>query len=176
MTIQDVLSAKQDNLRRHLFDRNVKLTGHQYEAIHVTVAEVDMYGDALEGQSTLEDRIPIELQITYPQEIPIDRFKYVDSATKSERLNTESTGTFFFEILPIEIFSKFTDKIETGDYIIHSAKDEQGNGIVMVLQTSEMLGTLGRSLTWKKHYASPFKGQLPTLLQDIVEELLREGE
>lgn len=173
MTIQDALSAKQDKLRRHLFDKNIKLTGHQYEAIHITVAEADYYGDALDGEMTLEDRIPIELQITYPQEIPIDRFKYVGSANQAERLSTESTGTFFFEILPIEIFSKFEDKIETGDYIIHSAKDEQDNAIIMVLQMSELLGTLGRSLTWKKHYASPFKGKLPDLIADIVEELLK---
>lgn len=173
MTIQDILNKKQDALRRHLFDRNIKVTGHQFEAMHVTIQEVDLYGDALEGSSSLEDRVPVELSITYPPEVPIDRFRYVDSANQSERLEIESTGTFFFDILPIEIYSKFEDNIETGDYIIHTAEDEKGNKIIIILQTTELIGNLRRSLTWKKHYGSPFKGTLPPLIKDIVDELLK---
>lgn len=111
--------------------------------------------------------------MNYPSEIPIDRFKYVDSASQEERQTVSTTGTFFFEILPIEIFSRFEDKIETKDYIIHIAKDEYENKMAIVLQVTEQLGTIGRSLTWRKHFASPVKGKLPNALDLIVQELLR---
>lgn len=173
MTLQDALNTKQDKLRRHLFDRNIELTGRQYEAIHITKQELDYYGDVLPGGETLEDRLPVVLKINYPDEVPLNRYRYVSSAASTERISLEGSGTFFFDVLPVEVFSKFTDNIETGDFLIHTAEDEVGNKIVCVLETSELLGSLGRSLVWKKHYASPFKGQLPQVVVDIVEELLQ---
>lgn len=172
MTLQDVLNDKQDKLRRYLFDKRIQITGREYKAVHITKQDLDYYGDVLPGGDTFEDWVPIVLSINYPDEIPMDRFRYSSSASSSERLEIGSSGTFFFDVLPIEIFSKFSDKIETGDFLFHIAEDEVGNKIICVLQTSEFLGSLGKSLVWKKHYASPFKGSLSQKIIDHIEELL----
>ena len=171
MSIQDSLSAKQDKLRRHLFDRKILLTGRQYEVLRITKTQFDMYGSALD--EALATQGTLTLTVNYPKNIPLDRVKY-NTGTEEENKSVASTGTFFFEILPIEIYSQFKDKVETGDYIIHQLADEMGNKIVVILEVTEQLGSFGASLVWRKHLCAPFKGILPDGIQAVIDTLLSE--
>ncbi len=170
MSIQDSLSEKQDALRRHLFDKKILLTGRQFKVYKISQGDLDMYGDSLTGEQILGDENILTLTINYPTEIPLDRYNYAGEKAGGEDL-VESSSTFFFDILPVEIFSRFEDKLENNDYIIHHLKDEIGNPIIIVLKVIEQLGTLGASLTWRKHLVAPINSELPTVIETLVDTL-----
>jgi len=170
MSIQDSLSEKQDALRRHLFDKKILLTGRQFKAYKISKGDVDMYGDSLELEDLLGPEKELTLTINYPTEIPLDRYNQAGTMAGGEDTVADSS-TFFFDILPVEIFSRFEDKLENNDYIIHSLKDEVGNPIVIVLKVIEQLGTLGASLTWRKHLVAPIMSDLPEAIKNVVDTL-----
>ena len=160
MSIQDSISKASEKVKRKLFDNQIKVTGRCLMAVryHVTI---DMYQDE---ERTLINRDAIQAIIDYPTEIPIYRF-----ARGSYNNDSQQTGAYLFDILPIDIFTKWQDKIEIGDFIYHCLRDEAGNIIPILLKISEVFGSFEKGLIWKKSWASPFNGSIPESLQNIIE-------
>jgi len=168
MTIQDALSEKQDKLRRRLFDLNILRAGREYDAVRITSEEFDMYGNPMLEIPEIQSRITVI--INYPDQIPLERIRVNSGGSSEARLANDGTSSFFFDVLPIEIYSKFTNLIEKEDYIIHRLEDENGNSIPVILKITDSLGTFGRSLTWRKLLAAPYTDIIPESLSDIIED------
>jgi hypothetical protein len=161
---QDKLATASATVRRKLFDHSVRMKGRLVSVSRFYVEE-DLYGDE---QRSLIRRSDVEMIIVYPPgEVPLQRFR--KDATQAA---VEETGTFFFDILPIEVFVQFKDNVEKGDFIFQVIKDENHNKMGILLQISNMFGSWDTELVWRKGWAAPYSGDVPPEVQTAINELL----
>lgn len=160
MSIQDKLSLNQSPLKRKLMDYKIRLTGNYSPIIRLQVTE-NKYEDE---EITVISHNRIIAIIDYPGEIPLYRLR-----GSAQNAIDDNTGVFFYDILPIEIYTQWEDTIEVGDIIVRKIIDENEETLVNVLRISNVLGSFKRDLIWKKSYAAPHNVTLTTEIQDIID-------
>lgn len=147
-------------VQQRLFDQNIHTTGREINGLKISLIEDIFQNTEEETVLKYED---ITATIIYPSEVPIDRYRL------NGGLEVAQTRTFFFDLLPIEIFSKLENAIEKDDYIFHFFEDELGNKIPMLLQITETFGRFSTDLIWRKYYAAPRNGKIPDSVRNLIE-------
>lgn len=128
----------------------------------------DIYSDESRSMIHQDD---ITMILVYPPgEIPLQRFR-----TGAGAAAVADTGLFFYDILPIEVYTQFKDQVEIGDYILQVIKDEVGHKIGILLKITNMFGAWDTELVWRKGWAAPESGDLPAeVLASIQNKLANE--
>ena len=160
MSIQGKLSNKQSPLKRKLMDYKIRLSGNCSQVIRLHVTE-DKYED--EEVSVISHCLILAI-IDYPGEIPLYRLR----GTAQNEID-DNTGVFFYDVIPIEIYTQWKDKVEPGDILVRKILDENDNYLLNVLRVSNVLGSFKNNLVWKKCYASPHNMTLTQEIQDIID-------
>lgn len=161
MDLQSKLEFASASLRRKLFDQQITLTGKATKVMRVKM-KINDYGDA--GETKIVSNGIVECYLEYPGEIPLTRSR------KDEAFDQASNPhLYLFDILPISLYTKFSDNIEKYDFIIDKVLDEHGNAIKFVLQVSEMVGTFRSSILWKKSQCAPYNGPIDSQLQAMID-------
>lgn len=165
MSIQSALMKSSARIYRSLFDLSVKTKGREVVTVHFKITE-DRYEN--ETFEIISEKSTISI-IKYPVDVPLERYR-----SDQFSLAVSSSKEFFYQLLPIELYTQFKDDVEKGDYLIHFLSDEQGRKSPIILRVSETLGRFTTEIVWKKQYCSPFKGVLPEQLKARIEVLLNE--
>lgn len=163
MGLQDKIIKSQIGATHTLRDYKVSQMGFEGQVIRLKVVE-NMYGD--ESIEIIGDDI-IELSLDLPDEIPQTRMR----ADLTQSI-AETQSWFFYDLLPIEGFSKYKDNVEKGDLLIIKIFDSKNDStpFYIVLRVSEIIGTVSlRYLTSRKFYCSPHNMALPDQVQQIID-------
>ncbi len=163
MSIQSKLEKAGRKGRWKFHDNTIRTLAKPTKSLHVKILE-DKYGDDEELEFFYKGEI--ENIIKYPGEIPINRFRNtgVDS-------QVGQTNVFLFDILPIEVYTKWQDNLEVGDFIIDHLIDERENLIKILLKVTEDLGLFGTNyLFGRKCYAAPYSGELYNDIMDVISD------
>jgi hypothetical protein len=81
---------------------------------------------------------------------------------------------FFYDILPVEIYTRWQDAIENGDVIYFWAGDENGNKMPVVFKIMDQKGAFSSQLIWRKFLAAPIVNIETEIPEDLAERLLAE--
>jgi hypothetical protein len=155
----DKISQATSKLKRKMFDYMVSLSGTDAKVILLKVA-MNKYKDQ---EVTIVDHFVTSMIIDIPGEIPIDRLR-----TNVLIPQAISKSVFFYDILPIQLFTRFDDNLERGDIIIQKIMMDN-NEYFMVLEIAETLGNLlGRNIIYKKQNAAPCTQNLPKEVVQIM--------
>jgi hypothetical protein len=84
----------------------------------------------------------------------------------------QSVGLFFYDILPIEIYIRWEDKIEVNDVLYFWAGDENGNKMPVVFKILDQKGAFSSQLIWRKMLAAPITNIETEIPSDLAERLL----
>jgi len=160
VSIQKSILAKQATLQRKLFDNTVQVMGLPTSVTFFKITEDD-FGDET---TTVLKKDTIDVIFNFPAEIPLDRYR----VGNDEKTSVDESHTFFFEVLPIEVYTKFSDNVEKGDLLIYTITDDQNNPINLLLKISETFGGGRVSLVWKKQYCALYNGIIPTALKQVL--------
>jgi len=164
MGIKESIQFKSIRIKRRLFDEDIKRKGRSIQVIKLSVETEDIF---LDKTTSVIEAPPINAVIKFPDKVPLDRFRFDGSSIVSE------TRTFFFEILPIECYTKISDHIETGDILVFALDDENDNKIPFVLQVTESFGKFDVGLVWKMQYLSPINGDLSPEVKNYISDVFR---
>ena len=159
--IQNKLAKKQAGLKRKLMDYKIRLSGNCSQIIRIYTEE-NKYGD--ETLTTINHCMILAI-IDYPGELPLYRLR--TSADDSEI--DEPTGIFLYDIIPIEVYTQWKDKVEIGDLLVRKIKDETDSCLVNVLRISNILGSFKTDLIWKKCLTAPYNMTISQEVQDIID-------
>lgn len=159
MSIYESISNSSAKVKRRLIDENIKKMGREMKILRLKGTE-DIFQDMTNIQELSLN--VINAIIKFPTELPLDRYR----ADYSEAV--EETRTFFFDLLPIEAYTKFSDHVEQRDLLFFHLEDEIGNRIPFLLQVTEVFGSFSTSLVYKKLYLAPQHG---ALTQSILSQL-----
>lgn len=162
MSIRESIFKKSLKVKQRLFDQNVHLKGRTIQAVRITVGEEDIYKDTTD--SVINSEV-IEAIIAFPDRLPLERYR-LDGSTL-----TEETRTYFFEILPIECYTKFSDRVEKKDILVFALEDENENKIPFVLQVTDSFGKFEHGMVWKMQYLAPVNGVLPADVRDYITDV-----
>lgn len=167
-SIQDKLFSKLDPLKRKVFDNNLTYAGTSVEIIRLTVEEDEHYDETI----TILNHSKEIIQISNLANIPLSRLR--KDLTKSYTAST--TGLYLYDILPITIKAKFATQLNNRDIIIKAIYDDSdlSNPFYLVLQITEVLGSLGNSLISLEFNAAPYTKSLPIEVVDIINSYKEE--
>jgi hypothetical protein len=150
---------------RKLSDYHIFIAGRRTECTRLS-RNTDIWGnDDLKTISV--SSVPI-IFIFPPGEMPLIRLR----AGKGTQAEVQSSGLFFYDILPIECYTRWEDRLENGDVIYFWAGDENENKMPVVFKILEQKGDFSSQLIWKKYLAAPVTSIDTEIPPDLAERLL----
>lgn len=161
MSIFQSISDSSAKLKRRLIDENIRKMGREMKILRIQGVE-DIFQD-LSDINELSKGV-IDVILKFPTEIPLDRYR----ADYDE--SVEETRVFFFDLLPIEAYTKFSDHVEKRDLLFFNLEDEMRNKIPFLLQVTEVFGSFNTSLVYKKLYLAPQHGALNKSILDQLND------
>jgi len=144
-SIQDKLLRGTATLRRKYYDIEIAHIGTEQKVIHISMVR-DKYGDT--EFTVVSDKV-ITGYIDYPgNEIPI---------AQEHSDNTANRGLYLYELLPIEGYFQFEDKVKFKDIILQKiSMGDDDDFRIMGLQVSEITTKADVSAVWRKYILSPW--------------------
>jgi hypothetical protein len=152
---------------RKLSDYHIFVSGRRTECTRLS-RNTDVWGnEELTPIST--SSVPV-IFIFPPGEMPPIRLR-AGNGTQAE---VQSTGLFFYDILPIEVYTRWEDRLENGDVIYFWAGDENGNKIPVVFKILDQKGAFSSQLIWRKFLAAPITNIETEIPPSLAKKLLAE--
>ena len=166
MSLQDKIARSQSLARAKLHDYMITQVGTEAKVVRLKIEE-SLEGDPEEVYIVSSD--VIVLYIDFPEEIPITRFR--KSLTSSASATT--SNVFLYDILPIEIYSRYEDNIEKDDIIIRKLRWKNDQVFYHVIQITETIGSFNANeLSFQKFYTAPYTMPLTDEIQNLVDGYL----
>ena len=163
-SIQDKVDSSNSTLRRKLFDNNIKVLGNEILAVRLTVEE-NQYGD--EGIEILrEDKITII--VTFPED------KLMTETFEDEETGNSQTNFMLYDVIPIEVYSKFEDKLNGKDLLIFKYTNENQETGKVILKVTRIVSNFNKSIVWKQYLCAMYHNDPFTELGQIIDRYLQE--
>ena len=165
-SLQDKLRKSAYTASKKIYDSKIKVSGTSMEMLYVKENDVDWYGDV--GEIDIDDKLtPVEVVIDLPNNIPMDRFV---SADPSNRQITQ-TNVALFDILPIEAYAKFSQKVAKGDFFIYKFEDDNENIMYLLLKVTDLVGSFRKEMYGQRCYLALYNGPNSSKLVNYIESI-----
>jgi hypothetical protein len=164
MGMYDKVNNSRAGVVRKLMDYHVSVRGRKVEMIRIGV-DADFWGNA--DLNPLSENTITAIVNFPPGELPLLRLRGAQGMAEG----VTRSGTFFYDILPIEAFFSFKDRIERHDVFYFTVADEAQNPMPIVLKVMDSVGGVTTQLVWRKFMCSPITG-LQELPEDVQARLL----
>jgi hypothetical protein len=152
---------------RKLSDYSIFVNGRRTECTRLTRIK-DAWGN--EDANTISVSTIQAIFVFPPGEMPLIRLR-AGSGTQAE---IQSSGLFFYDILPVEIYIRWEDRIENGDILYFYALDENENKMPVVFKILNQTGAFSSQLIWRKMIAAPITNVSTEIPNDLKERLLAQ--
>jgi len=139
------INNSQAGVVRKLFDLSIHFNGREVEMTRIGI-DADVWGNE-EYKSISQGEIVAIVNFP-PGELPLLRFRGGTEAV-------ENSSIFFYDILPIEAYFQFKDRIEKGDIFYFTIDDENGNKLPIILKVMESVGSVSTQIIYRKFLCSP---------------------
>jgi hypothetical protein len=152
---------------RKLSDYHIFVNGRKTECARLTKIN-DVWGNA--DAETISVSQVQAVFVFPPGEMPLIRLR----AGRGSQAEVQSSGLFFYDILPVEIYVRWEDRVETGDVLCFFSLDENGNKMPVVFKILGQKGAFSSQLIWRKMIAAPITSIDQEIPPDLAERLLAE--
>lgn len=141
---------------RKLFDYSIHVKGREVEMTRIGV-DSDIWGNE-DAKALSSDRVQAIVNFP-PGELPLLRFRGAGGMSES----AGNSSVFFYDILPVEAYFQFKDRVEKGDIFYFTLEDEIENRLPIILKVVDSMGGFSTKLLWRKFLCSPVTslGELP---------------
>jgi len=146
--IQEKIENSTKTAKRKLFDNNIKLRGREIKAIRI-FETLDKYEDTTDIDIVSDNTITVYID-DLSLEFPLNRYR-LDTVGETP----DSESIYLFEVIPIEMYAKWTDNIESGDLLVLIIKDNDIN-MPVVFRVSDNVGRIQVNLLYRKFNIAPY--------------------
>ena len=150
---------------RKLSDYHIFVRGRRSECTRLTRIK-DVWGN--EDNETISVSQIQAIFIFPPGEMPLIRLR----AGQGTQAEVQASNLFFYDILPIEIYVQWKDRIEVGDILYFYILDENENRMPVVFKILDQKGAFSSQLIWRKMLAAPVTNLDTEIPEDLAERLL----
>lgn len=166
MSLYDKVNNACAGVTRKLMDYYIFIKGRRVETTRIGV-DFDIWGDG-DNISLSDD--PMNAIIVFPPgELPLLRLREAGGMAEG----VGESAVFFYDILPIEAYFQFKDRVEKGDVFYFSIEDESHNKIPIVLKVMDLAGGVTTQVVWRKFMCSPITS-LHELPEDVQARVLEK--
>jgi hypothetical protein len=168
MTYQERLEKSQILAQKALFDNNIRLLGNESQVLRIQLTEDLRYQD--QDIELITNEV-IEVYIDWPFDVPMNRYR------QGLVTNVSQQGLHFFDILPIDLFYKWTPNDDVainkgnlveGDLLVYAIQDIDQK-IPVIFRVSEILGTLRKNMVFHKAQMAPYNGIVPASIKTLID-------
>lgn len=149
MSVYESVKRASLEIKRKLFDYNISIVGREVKAIRIRQEE-DIFHDFTEPEVLSAE--PITVSVNFPREVPLERYRL------GGKIQNAETRTYFYELIPVEIYAKLSDNMAVDDFIFFFMEDDQKNKIPFLFQITDVFGRFEIGMIWKKFYVAPYNG------------------
>ena len=144
MSIQSKMSFRQAKLKRRLYDNKIKLVGQKTQVIKLSIEEDD-FGNR-------DFTIVAQEIITGIISIPGGEILLWNSSRAGNN-PSEGSGVGVYDILPIDAWFKFSDKVEKGDILVYKylIDPETKDYHIQAFQVVNKIGKFSNNLLFVKY-------------------------
>jgi len=167
MSAYDKINAFNARAIRKLHDYHIFSQGRRTECTRLTKV-TDTWGNS-ESETILASTVQAVF-VFPPGEMPLIRLR----AGKGTQAEVQASGLFFYDILPIEIYVRWEDRIEVNDVLYFYIIDENENKMPVVFKILDQKGAFSSHLIWRKLIAAPITNIDTEIPVDLAERLLSQ--
>lgn len=141
----------------------IKLKGIEIKGIRI-YEDINKYGDTTNLDIISNNTFTGVLDYSNI-EIPINRYR-LDNTDAT----IDNESIYLFDILPLDLFTRWSDELEKGDLLVLLLKDKVANiDIPIVFRISETLGRFQTTLLWKKYQVAPYNpGKIDSSVKTLI--------
>jgi len=150
---------------RKLSDYAIFTQGRKAECTRLTKIK-DIWGNA--DSETISVSQIQAIFVFPPGEMPLIRLR----AGKGTQAQVQSATLYFYDILPIEVYVRWEDRIEVEDVLYFFVLDENNNKMPIVFKILDQKGAFSSQLIWRKMVAAPITNIDTEIPADLAERLL----
>jgi len=150
---------------RKLHDYHIFTQGRKTECTRLAKVK-DAWGNA-DVQTISASQIQAVF-VFPPGEMPLIRLR----AGNGTQAQTQASGLYFYDILPVEVYVRWEDEVEVGDVVYFFVSDERGNKMPVVFQILDQKGAFSSQLVWRKLVCAPVTNLETEIPEDLRERLL----
>jgi hypothetical protein len=167
MGYQEKILLHNDNIKRTLFDKNVRIMGEVVNCLRITLTEdVDFPDDKV---MTITSSGNMDLVIDFPgDELPL----YSNSSDYSNVKNDQQNMFYLYDVLPIKCYSKFTDDLKVGDIIIYKNYTPDRVASPFIFQVTRSNGQFGRTQVWRNFIISFYSLKLTPEVKSLIDNYM----
>lgn len=164
---QTKISRKLRNLKKRLYDNKMNWSGMDLELLVLSITN-DSHDD--ESSIDLKDTRHIIGYIKYPdEELPI---------SNAFGNNQGSTAFHMYDILPIEFYCKWEDRVKLGDIIINKMIMADDSVKAMILQVVDQISRGDTDVAFVKYIVAPYtfnlKNSENTELKNVITDFIQQ--
>lgn len=149
MSVYESVKRASLAIKRKLFDFNLSVVGREVKVVRIRKTR-DIFDDFSAPEVLSSDEIIIS--VAFPRELPLERYRINGSVEVGE------SRTYFYEILPVEIYTQLKDNVEKDDFIFFYMEDEKNNLLPFLFQVTDSFGRFEIGMVWRKYYVAPYNG------------------
>jgi hypothetical protein len=166
MGLYNKINDSQVGVARKLFDYSVQVNGRLVETTRIGVNS-DIWGN--EENKALSNETLTAIVKLPNDELPLIRFRADGRMSETPG----NSSLFFYDVLPIEVYFQFKDRVEDGDVFYFTVKGETGKPIPIILRIKNSVGAFTTELIWRKFYAAPITS-LTELDESVVGRVMEK--
>lgn len=167
MGIQEKISLKNQVVKRKLFDNNIKLMGEVVNVLRITTAQDPDFPD--DETMTITSTGNIDIIIDIPEDIVS---LYGTSGKYGSTATPDQNNYFLYDILPIKMYSKFTDNVKVDDIFIYKNYSAEGVVSPYVFRATRKNGVFSRVSTWQEFVIAFHNLDLTNDVKQLIDEYM----
>jgi len=150
---------------RKLSDYTIFVRGRQTDCTRLTKIK-DVWGNADSETISVSS---IQAIFNFPPgEMPLIRLR----AGQGTQEQVQATGLYFYDILPIQVYVRWEDKLDVGDVLYFVALDENGNKMPVIFKVLDQKGSFSSQLIWRQMICAPIMNIDREIPEDLRERIL----
>lgn len=162
MSIHEKLENSSLKIKKKLYDNILRLKGTAVQCIKIKEV-LDKYKD-VQDVSIIENATVTAYIDDLGLEIPLNRYR-IDSTTTTA---IDKESVYFFDVIPIDAYFQWNDKVEFGDIIVLVIKDGTLK-IPVCFRIGDMVGRLSKNILLKKYKVAVYN---PSMITTEIRNLI----
>jgi hypothetical protein len=165
--------------------------GTETSILRIRIDKTNVFGDKdIRYEAKVIGNVIIDFQFNsieiFNLKVPqaLDQATNIDEGFQLDVPTSNTSSIDIMDLLPLEVIFKFKGEyfnepnlLSHEDLIVHIHYDENNNPIPIILRVGRMKGDfMGKNLVTKKCEVTLHRGDLPTLIQNEIDNYINNGE
>ena len=168
-SVKNKIEKSNAKLRRKLFDNNIKVMGDETEILRITLVQDPDFPD--DNEMVITDKGKTQVIIELPGE---DISVRDTDSNYGTQLDTSQDNLSLYDILPIPMWSKFSDELKKGDIIVYKIYNDKDVPSPYIFQITRKYRRFNRVSTYTRFDIAFYHLDLSQEVRNLIDDYMND--